>query len=219
MDGNRYRNKNFLHSLILPTKSLFKIAVFFFALMASFSADCWSAALELSGMLSYSKTEIPDSEHYRSEQRRYTGTVGFKFTAVSELEFEYTYATTKTSYQTNIGINLPQYTTEAITSVDKIYSFNWVQNLVPSRWVAQPYFVIGGGKMFRTYTREYPAFGSDYTLSIQQNVVSGTGGLGLRIFLTRNLAIKAEMKTYVPKFQFSKWKQSQVQSVGLSWSF
>ncbi len=50
-------------------------------------------------------------------------------------------------------------------------------------------------------------------------MTSGTGGVGLRLFLTKSLAFKAEMKTYVPNFQFSKWKENQMTSFGLSWMF
>jgi hypothetical protein len=173
-----------------------------------------AASIELSGLVAYGKTELAN-EGYHSMQRRYTGTISFKFTAVSALEFEYTDSVTNYSYLTDVGQVFSHLTKEEITSKDKIYSFNWVQNLVSSKWLIQPYVVFGGGRMVHSYTQNFPEFG--YTGSVTQNVVTGTAGVGMRIFLTRNLAVKAEMKTYVPKFHFKAWKENQMLSVGLSW--
>lgn len=174
-----------------------------------------AAVIELSGLMSYGKTDFADG--YKSTQKSYTGSVDFKFTQVSSLQFEYTNRVTKVSYPVNVGINLPYYLSEATTYKDKIYSFNWVQNLVPSKWIIQPYFLIGGGKMRRELTREYPELGLKQT--VIQHVTTGTGGVGLRLFMTKNMAIKGEMKTYVPKFSFSRWKENQQYSIGLSWVF
>jgi hypothetical protein len=185
-------------------------------LLGIFSAlPAWAANVELSGMVAYAKANFSDG--YNSVQRRYTGSIDFKFTAVSALQFEYTDSTTKISYPINISSVLPYpvYTTEATTYRDKIYSFNWVQNLVPTKWLVQPYVIFGGGKMQRDLLREYPELGIYQTIT--QKVSTGTAGIGLRIFLTKNMAVKGEMKTYVPKFQFGKYKENQMFSVGASW--
>jgi hypothetical protein len=116
-----------------------------------------------------------------------------------------------------VGAMLPYYTQEATTYRDKIYSFNWVQNLVSSKWIIQPYVVFGGGKMSRKLIKEYPELGLKDTA--EENVVTGTGGVGIRIFLTRNMALKGEFKAYVPKFHFAQWKENQLLSGGLSWLF
>lgn len=177
----------------------------------------WAAAanVELSAMVAYGRANFSDG--YNSVQRRYTGSIDFKFTPVSALQFEYTDSTTKISYPINISSILPYpvYTTEATTYRDKIYSFNWVQNLVPTKWLVQPYVLLGGGKMKRNLLREYPELGIYQTVS--QSVSTGTAGLGLRVFLTKNMAVKGEAKTYVPKFQFRKYKENQMFSVGVSW--
>lgn len=174
-----------------------------------------AALVEISTLFSYGKVDFADG--YKSTQRSYTGSIDFKFTQVSALELEYTDRTTKVSYPTNIGGNIAYYVQETTTYKDKIYSFNWVQNLVSSKWIIQPYFVVGGGKMKRLLRREYPELG--LSQDVVQNVTSGTGGFGIRLFLTKNMAIKSEAKTYVPKFQFSKYKENQQYSVGLSWVF
>jgi hypothetical protein len=176
---------------------------------------CRAAVVEISGLLALSKSDFADG--YRSDTRRYTGSIAFKFTQVSALEIEYTDSTTKTSFPTTLGKLLLKATNQAVTYRDQVYSFNWVQNLVSSKWIIQPYFVFGGGRMVRKVTIELNEYG--YREETVQNVTSGTGGVGLRIFLTKALAFKAEAKTYVPNFQFAKWKENQMVSLGLSWAF
>jgi hypothetical protein len=176
-----------------------------------------AATVELSGLVAFGKADFEDG--YKSDQRRYTGSIDFKFTSVSALQLEYTDSYTEVSYPINLSsmLIIPRKTTQTISYRDKIYSFNWVQNLVPSKWIVQPYFVVGGGKMQRKVDKAIPELG--IAESDTQNVTTGTGGVGLRIFLTRSMAVKGEIKTYVPKFQFSKWKENQLLSVGLSWVF
>jgi hypothetical protein len=187
---------------------------FFVSLFSEFS-PAFAANIELSGMVAYGRSSFSDG--YNSIQRRYTGSIDFKFTPVSALQVEYTDSTTKISFPvrlSNLFLN-PSYVTESTTFRDKIYSFNWVQNLVPMKWLIQPYVIFGGGKMQRNLLREYPELGISDTVT--QSVANGTAGVGLRIFLTKNMAIKGEAKTYVPKFQFSKYKENQMFSVGVSW--
>ncbi len=174
-----------------------------------------AAVVEISGMVAYSRSRITDD--YTSMQRRYTGSIDFKFTAVSAFELEYTDSLTEETFPTDLDGRLPKTTQQNTSYHDTIYSFNWVQNLVSSKWIIQPYFVVGGGRLSRHYSIALPEFGVTQTLS--QNVTTGTGGLGLRIFLTRNMAVKGELKTYVPNFQFAKWKDNEMLSAGLSWSF
>jgi hypothetical protein len=190
---------------------------FLLLLLAGFlvSAHAYAAQVELSGMVAYSKSNFNDG--YDSMQRRYTGSISFKFTAVSAIELEYSDSISKTSYLTNVGSQLPYYTRVAYTYRDKVYSVNWVQNLVPSKWIIQPYVLVGYGRMQRKASEAYPEIG--YNHSVTQNVGSGTGGGGLRIFLTKNMAIKFEARTYVPNFNFKKWKENQMTSAGISWTF
>ncbi len=192
-----------------------KIRVLALLLFAWAPASAFAAVVELSAMLAYSTSEYADG--YRSVQRRYSGSIDFKFTSVSALQFEYMQSKTEIAYNTTLGQLILIPTRENITYEDKVYSFNWVQNLVSAKWIIQPYVVVGGGRMNRRVTDELPAY--NYKSVTTQNVTTGTGGAGLRIFLTRNMAIKAEAKTYVPNFQFSKWKENQMLSVGLSWMF
>lgn len=183
-------------------------------LFSLFSLNAKAAVVELSAMAAYTKSDY--GSEYKSLQRRYTGSVDFKFTSVSSIQFEYTDSVQKADFQTNVGTIIVYNTPVNVTDRAKIYSFNWVQNLVPSKWLIQPYVLFGGGRMDRRYKQSYPEFPNN-TFEFTQRVTSGTAGAGLRIFLTRNMAIKSEVKTYVPDFSFSRWKENQLLSVGLSW--
>ncbi len=174
-----------------------------------------AGTVEISGMLALSNSDFSDG--YKSETRRYTGSIDFKFTAVSALEVEYTDSTTNQEFPTTLGGRLLKPTTEKISYRDQVYSFNWVQNLVSSKWILQPYVVFGGGRMVRKAQISLPEY--SYAEDSTQNVTSGTAGVGLRVFLTKSLALKAEMRTYVPNFEFKKYKENQMTSVGLSWMF
>ncbi len=191
------------------------IRSFLFLLASLFPLAANAAVVELSGMIALSKSEFADG--YRSDTRRYTASIDFKFTSVSALEFEYMDSTTKTSFSTTLGNLLLRSTRQEVTYKDQVYSFNWVQNLVSSKWIIQPYIVFGGGRMVRHVKVDLPEYA--YSESTVQNVTSGTAGAGLRIFLTKALAFKTEAKTYVPNFQFAKWKENQMISFGLSWLF
>lgn len=195
----------------------FLILCVLFCLLATMlsAAVAKAAVIETSAMVAYSKAGFSDG--FKSSQRRYSAGIEFKFTPVSGIQFEYTDSVSKTSYPTDIGRILPFYVTESITYKDKVFSFNWVQNLVPAKWIIQPYFKLGGGKMTRKYTRELTGYG--VIDRITQNVTTGVGGVGVRLFLTRSMAVKGEFNSYVPDFRFSKWKESQLMSVGLSWVF
>lgn len=184
------------------------------ALGVLLSAPARAAVVELSATGAYSKAKFDD---YDTTQRRYTGSIDFKFTSVSALQFEYTDSQTKANSLVDAGIIDPNYITKAETYRDKIYSFNWVQNLVPSSWILQPYFVVGGGKIRRYRSIEYPALKLKY--EARQSETTGVGGVGVRLFFLKNLALKGELKTYVPKFRYSQWRDNQMMSVGFSWLF
>jgi hypothetical protein len=190
--------------------SLSFAAIFFAA------APAHAAVVELSALYAYSKSQF---DEYKSEQRRYTGSIEFKFTQVSSIQLEYTDSYSENTGLTTIGSMVLERTPLLTTYRDKIYGVNWVQNLVPAKWIVQPYFVVGGGKVFRKASQTRPLVANDPTITDSQNSTTGTLGLGLRIFLLQNMALKTEFKSYVPDFKIKKWKDNQMLSVGLSWLF
>jgi hypothetical protein len=183
-------------------------------LTLAFAPRAHAAVVEISAMASYSTSKF--NTDVTSVSRRYTGSVDLKFTAVSAIEFEYTDELSEYSFPSDLGL-LASPTKEQESYKDTIYSLNWVQNLISAKYILQPYFVIGGGRMTRKVTMSLPEFG--YGQTTTQKVFTGTGGVGVRLFLTKSMALKGELKTYVPNFQFSKWRDNEAFSAGLSWAF
>lgn len=192
-------------------KTVLLLAALFFV-----AAPARAARVEISGMAAYGKNNMGDG--YTTLQRRYSGSVEFKFTSVSAIQFEYMDSMSKYTSPVNVGTLLPKMTEQLTVYRDRVYSFNWVQNLVPSDWIIQPYVVFGGGKLKRKVRQEQPEF-AKVLVDDTQSSTSGTAGAGLRIFFLKNMALKAELKTYVPDFKFSKWKDNQMLSAGLSFLF
>ena len=195
-----------------------KVFLLLVLFIVAFAEAAQSAVIELTALAAYGRSRFADG--YSSRQNRYTGSVEFKFTSISSIQFEYSQTTTKISFPVPTSLCSllgSSCGSEAITYLDQVYSFNWIQNLVPSKFIIQPYFKIGGGKLFRRQTTELT------TLGIKQinteNVATGIAGLGIRIFLTRNMALKGEIASYVPDFKFAQWKDNQLFSTGLSWMF
>lgn len=180
------------------------------------AAPARAAVIEISGMAAYGKSNLGDG--YTTLQRRYSGSVEFKFTSVSAIQFEYMDSMSKYTSPVNVGTLIPKLSEQVTVYRDRVYSFNWVQNLVPSTWIIQPYIVFGGGKLKRKVKQEQPEF-AKVLVDDTQSSTSGTAGAGLRIFFLKNMALKAEIKTYVPDFKFSQWKDNQMLSAGLSWLF
>lgn len=173
----------------------------------------FGGAIETSVMGSYARSRLSDG--YNSVQRRYAGSMDFKFTQISAIQLEYSHTTTKISYKTTLNGILSYYTNYAVTYDDVVYSVNWIQNLVPAKYLIQPYFKVGVGRMNRTQKEEYLGI----TDSVGQKVITGVGGLGLRVFLTRSMALKGEFVSYMPDARISTWKENQMFSGGLSWVF
>jgi hypothetical protein len=173
----------------------------------------FAGVIETSIMGSYNRSQ--PAEGYRSTKRSYTGSIDFKFTAVSAVQFEYTHATSVYTFPSTLGGLLGTAVTVTLRQEDQLYNVNWVQNLVPAKFLIQPYFKVGIGRLLHKERQDF--IGIVETSS--QRYVNGVGGIGLRIFLTRNMALKGEFVTYVPDARFSKWKDNQNFSGGLSWVF
>lgn len=197
------------------TRSLVGKFFLFTCLSLSTATSAMAGAIELSGMISYGRSNLGDGAS--SRQNRYTAEVAWRFTKVSA--FELAYSTSRTKITQPVNLNSVIFTTVNQTTIydDEVYSASWVQNLVPSSFIIQPYAKLGGGRLIRKQRAEYSALFAAQELT--QKSVTGVAGLGLRIFLTRNMALKGEFVTYVPKFRFKEWQDSQNFSGGLSWMF
>lgn len=169
-----------------------------------------AAAVELSALVSYNRSEI--NADTVSRQNRYSGAIEFYFTAISSIKFSYTYARTRIKQPTNISFA----PTLNVEIEDKVLSMNWVQGLLPSKFAIQPYLQIGGGRMWRSRSNEFPDFPLFNSEGSDRNETA-VGGAGLKIKITKRINLKGEFTVLVPEFRFSQWKKNQYFSVGLSW--
>src|SRR3989344_803971 len=176
-----------------------------------------AAVFELSGAVAYGKANL--GPNASSRQNRYTAEFAWRFTKVSAIELSFMRTRSKMSQTVALNSVLVPTLTQALTYDDDVYSASCVQNLVPANFIIQPYFKVGGGRLIRKQKAEYSNQTIIENQEISQRVETGVGGVGCRLFLTKSMALKGELVTYVPRFQFSKWKDSQMFSVGLSWIF
>ena len=178
-------------------------------------ATAAAAVIETSALVSYGKADLGNDVTTR--QNRYTFSVAYRFTKVSALEVSYSQSRTKISTPLSLDSILFPTIQETITFDDQVYSLSWIQNLVSSKWIIQPYLKLGAGKLVRKKKAEYSTL-LDSQEEIQKSE-TGVAGIGLRLFLTKRMALKGEAITYLPEFRVSKWKESQQFSGGLSWLF
>lgn len=202
MDGTRF--------------ALNRLAFALVACIALLGAGAANAGVfEIGGTISYGRANLGRDAYTR--QNRYTIDVAWRFTKVSAIELAYMRTRTKMSQPVYIDSVLFGTLQQSVTLNDQVYSASWVQNLVPANFIIQPYFKIGGGRLVRKQLVEYSNVIPKQEVS--QETDTGVAGLGARFFMTKNMALKGEFVTYVPKFRFSQWKESQMFSVGLSWVF
>lgn len=192
-----------------------KVLLSLAALFCLAASPARASVIEISGSAAYGKSDLGDG--YKTVQRRYSGSVELKLTQVSGVQFEYSNSWSKYTSRIVVGNLLPYITDQNTFYIDQVYSLNWVQNLVPSNWIMQPYFSVGAGKVDRKIRQEVPDTGS--VNEVVQKTKTGTAAVGLRLFFLKNLALKLEMKTYMPDFQVKTWKDNQMTSAGLSWVF
>lgn len=175
-----------------------------------------AGVFEISGTVAYSTSNLNSLSY--SRQNRYSAELAWRFTQVSAIEISYMRSRTKIAQTIPLQSMLYPSITQTVLYDDHVYSASWVQNLVPATWILQPYFKIGGGRLNRKQKVDYsvPLIPNQ---EANQKVDTGVAGFGARLFLTKSMALKGEFVTYVPKYRFSKWKDAQMFSVGLSWIF
>lgn len=170
-----------------------------FGTLASHAGD-----LELSGTGMYSRTKYSSTDY--NKNTRVVASIGYTFFTFSEIELSYQKATDRTfiaNYQD-------------ITLRDEVYSANWMQNLLPQSSPIQPYVKGGVGRLHRRITGSYyntPAPDRDIN---QLTVVLGGG---MKIYLTRALALRGEATSYLQGGRIRTWKDNVSATVGISIHF
>ncbi len=200
----------------LPSPILWVLAWILLVLFSAIRAEA-RPAVEISSMFSYGKSDLGNGAF--TKQTRYSFSVGLRFTKVSAIEVSYLKSQTKNFSPDVLDSLVSEVIDQTLTYDDQVYSASWVQNLLSSKYILQPYFKVGAGRLIRKQRVDYTGIlASESTEAIQESV-TGVAGVGLRLFLLKNMALKGEFVSYMPKFRLSTWKDSQLFTAGLSWLF
>src|SRR5688500_13034468 len=146
------------------------------------TARAQAAGIEFSLSGGYNRTNY-DSLGYHSS-RRAGGSFGFHFSDISEIEFAYQDVVARTK--------IDGY--EDTTLHDRIYSVQLVQGIVGKKAFLQPYIKVGVGQLNRESSGTY---GSVARPTSKIDKVTGVAGFGLRIFITRQFALRGEATSYL----------------------
>jgi len=157
-----------------------------------------AGVFELSGSFSFAKNRIDANN--RSKRVSYRGAFGFHFTQVSGVELSYSMITTQYESSLNAGI----------TVKDRIYSFRWVQSLVPRNTPVQPYIKVGVGQLNRN---------ASGLISGKTDAVILDLAVGIRIFVSQQIAFNLEVNSYPEGGNISTWDENLLLSAGGSFYF
>lgn len=193
----RDKNNNFVCA--------FRKGFLFSVLLCLISTEVQAVGLwEMSLGFSYSRKNYSASDY--NSTRRWGASIGYMFMNRSEIEF---------AYQNVVDRRfIKDY--EDTVSYDQVYSVNWVQNIFGKEAPVQPYFKVGVGQINRKNTGTYA---NGYVPPREIDVVTVVLGTGLRIFLTRSLAIRGEATSYLTGGNISTWKDNVSTTIGASLYF
>lgn len=183
----------------------FKKGVLFFACTSLIAVEVKADGLwEMSLGFSYSRKNYSPSDY--ESTRRWGATLGYMFLNRSEIEL---------AYQNVIDRRfIKDY--EDTVSYDQVYSVNWVQNIFGRESSVQPYFKVGVGQINRRNTGTYS---NGYVPPREIDVVTVVLGTGLRIFITRSLALRGEATSYLTGGDIKTWQDNVSTTVGASLYF
>lgn len=159
------------------------------------------STIEISTGLSFYQSNYSEGNY--SWTRRWGASFGFHFTELTQLEFSFQDITDRTV--------LPGY--EDTTFHDQVYSMDIVQSLTPRNSPLQPYVKAGIGQLNRSATGTY-ANGASPPLVVDS--LTGVIGAGLRVYLTRQFAIRAEGTSYLTGGAISTWQNNFSGTLGVS---
>lgn len=163
-----------------------------------------AGTFELSGSFGFSRSNYSETNFEWS--RRWGASIGYHFTERSGIEVGYQGVTTR-SHIADYG------DTEFH---DRIYGIDWVQDITGRNFPVQPYAKLGVAQINRDATAVYvnglrPALTMD---SVSVNLAAG-----LRIYLTKNFAIRAEATSYLAGGSVRTWLDNVHTTLGTSFFF
>lgn len=155
---------------------------------------------ELGGSYSWNRSNYNAGSF--SKVRSYGLSLGYYFTQDSELQFSYSDSRTDTYVP---GVQDTSYH-------DRVYSLNLLYYLFDDKDSMRPFFRIGVGQLNRDATGTYPASGFSAPGRLDQ--VSVIGGIGFKLKLTSQIALKAEATSYLTGGAIGSWQDNLSYSVG-----
>ena len=197
MDARDLKIKNKL-SWMLTTM----FAMISFIVLQPLSAS--AGTFELSAGGSFSQSDYGNGSF--AWNRRIGGSVGYYFLSITEVELSFQDTLDRTKI---VGY-------QDTTVHDMMFGLSIVQSLVPKSFPVQPYVKVGGGQLIREAQGSY-AGGAAPPANF--GTITVILGAGLKIYITRNFAIKGEATTYIAGAVLSTWKDNFGITGGISFFF
>ncbi len=196
-------------------KKQLKLSLLLSITVLLFPQIIFAGVIETSALISYGDTNVGDSG--RIKQSRYTASIAYRVTKVSAIELSYMHSESTVGTTIRIGSLLVPEVSQTIVYEDAAISASWIQNLVSSKSIIQPYVKVGAGRLIRKQKVTYSVALNGREQKKTEN--TGVIGAGLRLFLTKHMALKGEYVVYLPNFKTSDLSSNRNLSVGFSWLF
>ena len=164
----------------------------------------FAGVFELGGGFSLTRSNYNAGSFNRSQS--YSASLGYYFSADSEIEFMYQDSTTQNFVE---GV-------QDITYRDRVYSMNLLYYLFDEKAQLKPFFRIGLGQLNRDATGTYSG---GYSPPGRLDQVSVIGGLGIKARVSTRVGFKAEATTYLSGGNISTWQDNVTLNVGGSFFF
>ena len=163
-------------------------------------ADYW----ELSAGANYSKSTFSGGSY--SWNRRLGFSIGYNFTDSSTIEVAYQKSYEQDHYE---GFEDSYFD-------DQVYSANFVWNILGKNAQIQPYLKAGFGQLNR---HAYVRNSAGQTQDTDLGQLTEVAGAGLKFYLTKTFAIRAEGTTYLTSGKIGTWKDNFGATFGVSFYY
>lgn len=158
---------------------------------------------EISGMMNVSRSDYGNGNYGKS--RKITGSLAYYLTTTTQIELSY--SDSRTTYYSSAS---PRETTD---TWDRSLSLTLNQSLLPPTFIIQPYIKGGAAQLYRIQSINYEGVQQPDSILKQP---SGVAGAGLKLYLSRNLAIRFELETFMPDFHLAGAKENYNWEAGIS---
>jgi hypothetical protein len=179
------------------------LALSLLILTALFSGAAHADYWELSMGFNYSRSAYSGGSY--SWNRRLGGSIGYNFSDSSTIEYSYQKSYERNHYE---GFEDSFYD-------DEVSSVNFVWNVLGRTAQIQPYGKFGIGELNRKAT----IYDTGRTQDQELNQLTGVLGVGLKLLLTKTLAVRVEGTSYLSGAKISSWKDNFGATFGVSFYY